>query len=156
MRQSHLHSLLCSHPAVSCSILLAPAAAPEVSEGPCQEHHRSSRHCECWHCVCALLAHFQAGAVVQSSVLGALGGVADRCRQGSASGALSAARTEPRDEQGEGRPGPPAHLHQHPACSWAKLSASYQALSPFTPSSSEAPGGGHHSSVGYWLSNTMD
>lgn len=35
--------------------MLVPAAAPGVSEGPCQEHHRSSQHWECWHCVCELL-----------------------------------------------------------------------------------------------------
>ena len=69
-----------------------------------------------------------------------LGGVAHRCHQGSASGALSAARTELRDEQGEGWPGPPAHLRQQPACSWAEPSASHQALSPLVPCSSGAPG----------------
>ena len=129
--------------------MLVPAAALEVSEGPCQEHHRSSRHCEFWHCICALLAHFRARTMVQSSALGALEGVAHRCRQEP----CLQQELSPEMSKGKDGPGPPAHLHQHPACSWAKLSASYQALSPFAPSSSEAPGGGHHSSVGYWLSN---
>lgn len=131
--------------------MLVPAAAPGVSEGPCQEHRRSSQHWECWHCVCELLTPLP--CQISGTELHAWSPWEGLPIVAPASGALSAARTEPRDEQEEGGPGPPAHLLQHPACSQAKLSASCQAVSPFAPSSSEAPGGGHHSSVGYWLSN---
>ena len=44
--------LPCGHPAGHAG----PCCILEVSEGPCQERHRSSWHCECQHRVCERLA----------------------------------------------------------------------------------------------------